>query len=77
MRHGHRFSHISETNFAFITNFKNMTYDYYLKQLKSMPEWKVFENLARNTGLVSEIERTICHQLTHAYGPIQKEDEKF
>ena len=50
-----------------------MTYSYYLKQTKTMLEWKLFEKLARNPGLMSEIDRTFYHPLTHAYAPIQGE----
>ena len=75
IRHGHRFSHISEMNFAFITEFNNMTFEYYLEQPKSMLDWKLFEKLARNPGLMLENDRTIYHPLTHAYEPIQDEDE--
>ena len=31
MRGGHRFCLFSEMNFAFITKFNKMTYEYYLK----------------------------------------------
>ena len=75
MRHRHRFSHFSAMSFAFITKFNNMTYEYYLKQPKSMLEWKIIEEVARNLRLMFEIDRTIYHPLTHAYGPIQNEDE--
>ena len=34
MKHGHIFSHNSEMNFAFITKFNKMTYEYFLKQPK-------------------------------------------
>ena len=44
--------------FSFITKFNNMTYKYYLKQPKSMLEWKVVEHLSRNTRLMSEINGT-------------------
>ena len=73
MRRGQNFSHFSEISFSFITKFNNMTYKYYLKQPKPMLGWKLIEKLARNPGLMSEIDRTIYHPLTHAYAPIQHE----
>ena len=60
-------------SFSFITKFNNMTYKYYLKQPKSMLEWKLIEKLARNPEFMSEIDRTVYHPLTHAYEPIQDE----
>ena len=70
-RQGYKFSHISEMKITFITNFKNMTFKYFLSQLKSMLEWKLIEKLAKNPMLMSEVDRTIYHPLTHAYSPIQ------
>ena len=70
IRHGHRFSHFPEVNFT-LYKFNNMTYKYYLKKQKSMLEWKKFEKLAKNPGLMSEIDETIYHPLTHAYDTIQ------
>ena len=75
-RQGHIFSHISEMNFSFITKFNNMTHKYYLKQTKSMLEQKIIEKMAKNPMLMSEIDRTIYHPLTHAYEPIQDEEGK-
>ena len=73
-RQGNIFSHISEMSFSFKTKFNNMTYKYYLKQPKSMLEWEVFEKTAKNPMLISEIDRTIYHPLTHAYEPIHDEE---
>ena len=77
MRQGHNFFHFSGMSFSFITKFNNMTYKYCLKQPKSMLEKKLFETLSKNPGLMPEVDRTIYHPLTHAFGPIQDEDEKF
>ena len=46
MRHGHRFSQISEMHFAFITKFNNMTYENYLKHSESMLGWKLIEKIS-------------------------------
>ena len=35
---GHTFSHLVEMSFTFITNLNIITYEYYLKQSKSMRE---------------------------------------
>ena len=57
-------------SFSFKTKFNNMTYKDYLKQPKSMLEWKSIEKF------MLEIERTIYRPLTHAYGPIQDEERE-
>ena len=75
MRQGHKVLHISEMNVTFITKLNNMKFKDYLKQPKSMLEWKLNEKLAKNPMLMSEVDRTIYHPLTHAYGHIQVEDE--
>ena len=49
---GHKFSHISEMNIVFITDLRNMTYDHYLNQPKSMLEWKLNALLAKNPELI-------------------------
>ena len=36
-------------NFTFITDHRNMTYENYLKQPKSMLEWRLIQKLARNS----------------------------
>ena len=38
-----------------------------------MLESKLIEKFAKTPGLMSEIDRTIHHPVTHAYGPIQDE----
>ena len=72
MTQGHNFSQFFEMSFSFKTMLNNMAYKSYLQQPKSLLEWRLIENLARNPGLMSQIDRTNYHQLTHAYGPIQK-----
>ena len=66
-RQGHIFSHISEMSFSFITKFNNMTYKYYLKQPKSMLEWRLIEKLARNRNLISSLNRFHIHPLIQKY----------
>ena len=50
-RYGHKFSHISEMNITFISDLRNMTYEHYLNQPKSMLEWKLNAILAKNPEL--------------------------
>ena len=64
---GYIFSHISEMNITFITYYKNMTYEYYPKQSKSMLEWKLNEKLARNTELKRAFNRNTSHPLIRKY----------
>ena len=45
---GRKFSHLVEMNITFFTDLRNMTYKHYLKQPKSMLEWKLNENSAEN-----------------------------
>ena len=69
MRDGHEFSQKSEMNFFFITNLKK-TYENYLKQPKSMLEWRSIEKLAGNLKLIKEIGRIISHALIRIYSDI-------
>ena len=65
---GHKLSHISEMSPAFITNSNNMTYEYYLKQPKSMQEWKLIEKLARIPELIKTFNvTTVSHPLIRKY----------
>ena len=52
-----------------------MTFKQYLKQPKSMPEWKIIEKLAKNPMLMSKFDENFYHPLTHAYSPIQDDGE--
>ena len=52
MRCGHKLSHSSKLILTFITNFNNITYEYYLKQPKSMLEWRLIEKSARYPKLI-------------------------
>ena len=53
-----------------------LTYKNYLKQKKSVLEWKLIEKLSRNPGLMSEINKTFYHALTLADGPIEDEERE-
>ena len=49
---GYKFSHISEMNITFIIDLRNMTYEHYRNQPKSMLEWKLNALLAQNPELI-------------------------
>ena len=63
-------SHKSEMTLTFITNFNNTTYEYYLKQPKSMLEWRLIEKLARNFYLKKTFDRTPSHPLIREYSNV-------
>ena len=70
MRYGHKFSHISKMTLTFITNFNNITYEYYLKQPKSMLEWRLIGKLARNPKLIKAIDRNLSRPLVREYSDV-------
>ena len=49
---GHLFSHVSETNFTFISTPDKITYKHYLNKPKPMIEWRPIIILSRNPELV-------------------------
>ena len=63
---GHKFSHISEMNITFITDLRNMTYEHYLNQPKSMLEWKLNASLAKDPKLIKKFKNTY-HPLIRKY----------
>ena len=58
---GHKFSKISEMTLTFISNFNNITYELYVRQTKSMLEWRLLEKLARNPKPKKAFDRTLSH----------------
>ena len=58
-----KFSHIPELNITSISDLRNMTYDYYLQQPKSLLEWKLNAILAKNTELLKSLNRSQIHPL--------------
>ena len=50
-------------SFTFRTNFKNITYEYYLIQSKSLLEWKLNEKRAKIPKLINAFDRTHSHPL--------------
>ena len=67
---GHKFPHIPELTLTLITNSNNITYEYYLKQTKSMLEWRVNEKVARNPMLIYSFDRTVSHPLVGEYSNV-------
>ena len=55
---------------TFITNFNNIAYEYYLKQPKSMLEWRLIEKLARNPKLIKAFDRTLSHPVIREYSNV-------
>ena len=62
----YKFSHISEMKFTFITDLRNMTYEHYLNQPKSMMEWRLNAKIAINAKL-TEIFENRSHPLIRRY----------
>ena len=80
LRYGHKFSHISKMTLTFLTNFKNITYEYFLKQPKSMIEWRLIEKLGRNPKLIKAIDRTLSNPLIREYSnvdTVENQDQKM
>ena len=72
-RYGRKFSHISEMNITFISKLRNMTYEHYLNQPKSMLDWKLNAVLAENPKLI-EIFGNSSHPLIRKYQHINEDD---
>ena len=66
---GHKFSHISEMNIAFISDLRNMTYDHYLQIPKPMIKWTIIRKLATNPKLIKSF---IININTYHHPLIQK-----
>ena len=60
---GYKLSHIFEMNITFITEYRNMTYEHYLKQPKQVVEWRLNEKLSKNPELIRAFDRKISHPL--------------
>ena len=57
-------------NFTLINNFNNIKYEYYLKQPKSLLEWRSFEILAKNSKLIEAFDRNVSHPLIREHSHI-------
>ena len=51
-KRGHKFSHISKMNITFVAHPRNITYEHYLAQPKSILEWKLNALLAKKPKLI-------------------------
>ena len=69
---GHTFSHIDEMNILIVNDRMFMTYDFYLKQPKSMLERKLNVKLARNPNLINSLNRFHIHPLIRKYSYIPR-----
>ena len=65
--YNHKFSHISEMDILFITDFKNITYEHYLKLQKSILEWTIIRKLSENPKLIKAFNININHPLVRKY----------
>ena len=61
-------------NVTFITDLRDMTYEYYLQQPKTMLEWKWNAILARNPNLVNTLKYS-THSLIRRYQQINEDNE--
>ena len=55
---------------TFITNFNNITNQYYLKQPQPMLEWRLFGKLARKPKLIKAFDRTLSNPLIREYSNV-------
>ena len=72
-RHGHKFSHISKMNIIFISDLRNMKYEHYLNQPKTMLEWKLNALLAKNPEPIKVLGNS-SHPLIRKYQHIIEDD---
>ena len=72
---GHKFSHISEMNFVFITDLTNTTYDHFLKMSKPMIEWTIIKKVANNPKLIKAFDRKTPYRLIRKYSHIIEDEE--
>ena len=77
---GHKFFNVFETSFTFITNLNNITHEDYLKQPKSMLEWRLIEKLDRNFRAIKAFDRTLSHPLIREFfdvDPLEKQGKNL
>ena len=53
-----------------ITNSNNITYEYYLKQPKTMLKWRLIEISARNPKLIKAFDRSLSHPPFREYSNV-------
>ena len=74
-RYGRKFSNIFEMIITFISDVRNLTYEHYLNQPKSMLEWKLNANLAKNPELIKiKILGNSSHPLIRRYQHNNEDD---
>ena len=65
-KQGYIFSHICEMNVTLISDLRNMTYQLYILQPKTMLDGKMNEKSSRNPELIKTL-RNISHPLNEIY----------
>ena len=63
---GYKSTNISEMKISFKTNLRNMTYEHYINQPKSMLEWTLIKKLAKDPSLIKIFTNT-SHTLIRKY----------
>ena len=74
-RCGYKFSHICEMNITFLSHPKNMNYEHYLNQPKSMLKWKLNLLLNKNPELISIFENSF-HPIIRKFRHINEDDDE-
>ena len=67
------FSQVSETTFTFISTLDKITYEYYLKKLKPMIEWRFIILVSRNSELAQKLENS-THPLFRKHNYINNDE---
>ena len=62
---------------TFVTNLDIKTYEYYLKQPKSMLEWRLIQKLKRNPKLIKAFDRTLSPPLFRDCSNIDPQENQF
>ena len=57
-------------NITFITDYRNMTFEHYPKQLNNLVEWRLIENLSRNAELIRAFDRNTSPPMIRKFSHI-------
>ena len=74
------FFNTSEMTLTFINSFNKITFENYLIQPKSMPEWRLIEKLARIPKLMKAFDKTLSYPLLQEYSTVnilEKQDQNM
>ena len=72
---GHKFSHKTEMNIAFMTDLRNRTFEHYIKIPKPMIEWTINKKIASNPKLIKAFNINTSHPLIRKYNHIKNDEE--